>query len=262
MNVVDYNRMAWDEQVRRGNHWTKPVSAGITARARQGEWEIILTPTKPVPRSWFPALPGLRILCLAGAGGQQAPVLAAAGADVTVLDNSPKQLEQDRFVAERDGLQIRTLLGEMGNLSVFEGNTFDLVVNPCSVDFVPDISSVWSEVFRVLRPGGTLLAGFINPFCYIFDEKLAEQGQLTVRHRLPYSDLHSISEAERAALFQDGEPMVFSHSLDETLGGQIAAGFVITGFYEDVWPEKFITQYAPGFLATRARKPEGPPVFG
>ena len=35
----------------------------------------------------------------------------------------------------------------------------------------------------------------------------------------------------------------------------IAAGFVITGFYEDVWPEKTVTQYAPGFFATRAFKP-------
>ena len=256
MNVADYNRKAWDEQVKRGNRWTKPVSAEITTRARQGDWEIVLTPTKPVPRSWFPALPGLRILCLAGAGGQQAPVLAAAGAEVTIFDNSPKQLEQDRFVAERDGLQIKTVLGEMGNLSAFEGNSFDLVVNPCSVDFVPDISSVWPEVFRVLCPGGALLAGFTNPFCYIFDEKLADQGQLTVRHQLPYSDLHSISEAERAALSQAGEPMVFSHSLEEIIGGQIAAGFAIAGFYEDVWPEKCITRYAPGFLATQAHKPQ------
>ncbi len=256
MNVADYNRKAWDEQVKRGNRWTQPVSAEITARARQGEWQIVLTPMKPVPRSWFPTLPGLRILCLAGAGGQQAPVLAAAGAEVTVFDNSPKQLEQDRFVAERDGLPIKTVLGEMGDLSVFAGSTFDLVVNPCSVDFVPDIGPVWPEVFRVLRPGGALLAGFTNPFCHIFDEKLADQGQLTVRHRLPYSDLHSISEIERAALFQAGEPMVFSHSLEEIIGGQIAAGFVIAGFYEDVWTEKCITQYAPGFLATRAYKPQ------
>lgn len=256
LNVADYNRKAWDEQVKRGNRWTKPVSAEITTRARKGEWEIVLTPVKPVPRAWFSPLLGLRILCLAGAGGQQAPVLAAAGAKVTVFDNSPKQLEQDRFVAERDGLEIETVLGEMGDLSVFAGNTFDLVVNPCSVDFVPDIGPVWPEVFRVLRPGGALLAGFCNPFYYIFDEKLAEQGQLVVRHRLPYSDLHSISEAERAARIQSGEPMSFSHSLDETIGGQLAAGLIIKGFYEDVWPEKCITQYAPGYLATRAIKPQ------
>jgi hypothetical protein len=29
----------------------------------------------------------------------------------------------------------------------------------------------------------------------------------------------------------------FSHSLEEQIGGQIAAGFVIAGFYEDYWSD-------------------------
>ena len=62
--------------------------------ARQGRWEIVLTPTKPVPRDWL-EVEGRHVLCLASGGGQQAPILAAAGATVTVLDNSPKQLERD-----------------------------------------------------------------------------------------------------------------------------------------------------------------------
>ncbi len=260
MNIAEYNRRAWDGQVARGNKWTQPVEPGVITRARAGEWQIVLTPTKPVPRDWFPELRGLRTLCLAGAGGQQAPVLAAAGAEVTVFDNSPKQLDQDRFVAERDGLRITTVLGDMRDLGAFADGAFDLVVNPCSVDFVPAIGPVWREVFRVLRPGGALLAGFINPFCYIFDETSADRGQLVVRHRLPYSDLHSITDEERAALVKDQLPMTFSHSLEETIGGQIAAGFSITGFYEDVWPDKAVSQYAPGFLATRAVKPAGPSV--
>ncbi len=65
------------------------------ARARNGDFSILLTEQKPVPREWFPPLPGLEALCLACGGGQQGPVLAAAGANVTVLDNSPRQLDQD-----------------------------------------------------------------------------------------------------------------------------------------------------------------------
>jgi len=119
MNIRDYNRAAWDREVERGSQWTVPVSKEVIAAARQGQWEIVLTPTKPVPRDWFPDLEGLDVLCLASGGGQQAPILAAVGANVTVLDNSPKQLEQDRIVADRDSLTITTIEGDMANLTMF-----------------------------------------------------------------------------------------------------------------------------------------------
>src|SRR5690242_4949424 len=102
MDIQEYNRRAWDRQAESGNRWTIPVGPEVTAAARRGDWHIHLTPTKPVPRDWFPPLPGLDVLCLAAGGGQQGPVLAAAGANVIVFDNSPAQLARDRMVAERD----------------------------------------------------------------------------------------------------------------------------------------------------------------
>ena len=255
MNIADYNRRAWDSQVERGNRWTKPVSSEEISRARTGEWQIVLTPTRPVPQTWFPPLVGCRVLCLAGAGGQQAPILAAAGAEVTVFDNSPKQLEQDRLVAEREGLVLKAVLGDMRDLGVFADASFDLAVNPCSTNFVPDLQPIWREVFRVLRPGGSLLAGFTDPACFIFDETLANKGEVVVRHRLRYSDLESLTDEERAVLEKDGEPLIFSHSWEQILGGQTDAGFFLTSFYDDAWPEKALSRHFPGFLATRAVKP-------
>jgi len=120
MNIREYNRDAWDRAVKRGNKWTIPVSAETIAKARQGDWQIVLTPTIPVPVDWFPQLKGADVLCLASGGGQQGPVLAAAGANVTVFDNSPLQLEQDRFIAERDGLSIRLIEGDMADLHMFD----------------------------------------------------------------------------------------------------------------------------------------------
>src|SRR5262245_51519477 len=98
MDIREYNRRAWDRKVQEGNRWTRQVGPEIVAAARQGEWQVLLTPTRPVPRDWFPSLGGLEILCLACGGGQQAPIFAAAGASVTVLDISPRQLAQDRLV--------------------------------------------------------------------------------------------------------------------------------------------------------------------
>jgi 2-polyprenyl-3-methyl-5-hydroxy-6-metoxy-1,4-benzoquinol methylase len=93
-DVREHNRIAWDALAEQGNEWTVPVSPEAIEEARHGRWEIVLTPTKPVPRAWL-EVEGRQVLCLASGGGQQAPILAAAGASVTVLDNSPKQLECD-----------------------------------------------------------------------------------------------------------------------------------------------------------------------
>jgi SAM-dependent methyltransferase len=255
MSVREHNRDAWDKEVERGNEWTVPASAEMIVAARHGRWRIDLTETQAVPRDWFPPLQGLEILCLASGGGQQAPILAAAGARVTVYDNSPKQLEQDRIVAEREGLELKTVEGDMRDLSVFADESFDLVFNPCSNLFVPEVRAVWREAFRVLRHGGALLAGFLNPVLFIFDQELNERGILEVRHKLPYSDLTSGTEEERSRRIASGDPLEFGHTLTDQLGGQLDAGFLINGFYEDHHRQLAIAKYTPTYIATRAIKP-------
>jgi SAM-dependent methyltransferase len=259
MDIREYNRLAWDAQVEKGDRWTIPVSAETIARARAGDWSIVLTPQKPVPRAWFPPLADLPTLCLASSGGQQAPVLAAAGASVTVLDNSPRQLAQDRAVAERDGLAITTIEGDMRDLSALADQSFGLIVHAASNLFVPDVLPVWREAFRVLRPGGVLITGFCNPVMFLFDYERSKAGELVVRHRIPYSDLTSLDDAERQRFIDRSEPLVFGHTLEDQIGGQLAAGFVLTGFYEDSFgpdaEEAILARYISTFVATRALKP-------
>ncbi len=255
MDIREHNSAAWDQEVARGNEWTRAVGPEVIKEAREGRWEVLLTETKPTPREWFPELNGLDVLCLASGGGQQAPVLAAAGARVTVFDNSRKQLEQDRLVAEREGLALATVEGDMADLSGFADESFDLIFHPCSNLFVPEVRPVWREAFRVLRSGGVLLSGFINPVIYLFDHRLEERGDLQVRHPLPYSDLNSLTKEEHRALIEKGEPLEFGHTLADQLGGQTDAGFLITGFYEDRHRTLPIAQYTATYIATRAVKP-------
>lgn len=242
MDSYEHNRRAWNDEVQKGNPWTRPVSAEDIARARAGEWSVLLTPTKPVPREWFGELRGKDVLGLASGGGQQCPTFAAAGARVTSFDASDGQLEQDRRVAERDGLKLRTVQGNMRDLSTFDDASFDLVFNPCSTVFVDDVVSVWREVARVLRPGGALLTGFINPWFYLFDPVALEKGELHVTNKLP------------VRLVCDGM-IEHSHSLDEQLGGQLRAGLMLTDLFEDEWSAwAGIFGVAPAFVATRAVK--------
>ena len=257
MSVQDHNREAWDREVERGNQWTVPVGPEVIEAARRGRWEVLLTNTTPVPEAWFPDTRGLDVLCLASGGGQQGPVLAAAGANVTVLDNSPKQLAQDRLVAERDSLTLETVQGDMADLSRFDDESFDLVFHPVSNLFAPDVRPVWAEAFRVLRRGGSLLAGFLNPAVYIFDLELADrEGELRVRHTLPYADAISLSEEEVRQQVERGEPLEFGHPLEDQIGGQLDAGFLIAGFYEDRHGDDDpIAAHMPTLIATRAIKP-------
>ena len=259
MDVREHNRMAWNKAVANQDQWTIPVAPQLIEAARQGQWDIILTPLIPVPKSWFPPdLHGVDVLCLASGGGQQGPILAAAGANVTIFDNSPAQLGQDRFVAERDGLTIHTLEGDMRDLSALADGSFDLIFHPVSNLFVPEVRPVWLEAYRVLRPGGSLLSGFLNPLTYIFDIiKADDEGVLEVKYSIPFSDLTSLSEEDRQSLIDDGAPMEFGHTLDDQIGGQIDAGFVIAGFYEDRWPDFVLDKYIATFMATRAIKPAG-----
>jgi hypothetical protein len=91
---------------------------------------------------------------------------------------------------------------------------------------------VWTEAFRVLRKGGTLLAGFVNPALYVFDLDLADSnGELRVEYQLPYANPTSLSEERLRRTIDRGEPLEFGHTLEDQIGGQIGAGFVIMGFY-------------------------------
>jgi hypothetical protein len=130
------------------------------------------------------------------------------------------------------------------------------VFHPVSNLFCPELAPVWRECFRVLRPRGTLLAGFVNPDQWIFDAQARdERSELIVRHALPYSDLTHLSAEERESVFGLHAPLEYSHTLTNQIGGQLATGFVITAFAEAPHHASVTARYMPGYFATRAVKP-------
>jgi len=248
------NREKWNKQVESGNPLTIPVGPEVIAAARCGEFALLLTETVPVPRGWFPeSFQGLNLLGLACGGGQQGPVFAALGARVTILDNSPRQLERDQEVAAREGLELITVEGDMRDLSVFADESFDFIFHPVSNCFIHEIRPVWREAYRVLRRGGTLLAGFNNPFTYVFDwGKVWQQGTFEVRYKLPF-DARDLTPEQLILEFGEDSPVEFSHSLDSQIGGQLEAGFLLAGLYEDRGSGP-LAEYMPHYIATRALK--------
>jgi len=58
MNIAEYNRRAWVDQVEKGNRWTVPVTSEIIASAESGLWSVVLTPRKAAPTEWLPCMIG------------------------------------------------------------------------------------------------------------------------------------------------------------------------------------------------------------
>lgn len=247
------NSRTWDAWVDNGCEWCVPVTHEEYAEAKNGEWGVYLTPCRTVPRDWFPPLEGCRLLGLASGGGQQMPIFAALGARCTVLDNSERQLGAERTVAEREGYEIEIVRADMTKPLPFDDAAFDVVFHPVSNCYVEDVRFIWRECFRVLRPGGVLLAGMDNGINFLFEG----DDPLRVVNRLPFNPLKM--EYERYKEMADNlEAIQFSHTLEEQIGGQLEAGFILRALYEDRDRPggAAIGEYAPQYIATLAIKPD------
>ncbi|MDR2193365.1 MAG: class I SAM-dependent methyltransferase [Treponema sp.] len=248
---TDLNVSVINKWVQNGWQWGTPISHEEFLKAKNGCCSILLSPNIYVPTEWFPPLNGKKLLGLACGGGQQMPVFAALGADCTVLDYSDEQLARERFVAERESYRIRIIKADMTERFPFPDELFDVIVHPVSNCYVEDVYHIWNECFRVLKKGGVLLAGMSNGICYLFDD--IDTLPLVVTHKLPYNPLKDQNVYE--TLQWEDDAIQFSHSLEEQIGGQLKAGFILTDLYEDYDNEGVLRDYVPEYFVTRSVKP-------
>lgn len=249
MEYTDINSKTIDRWIEKGWEWGIPISHEQFTAAQGGEWHMLLTPVKPVPKGWYPALPGAKVLGLAAGGGQQMPIFAALGASCTVLDYSQRQIESERMVAEREGYEIQAIRADMTKPLPFEEESFDLIFHPVSNCYIEDVMHVWRECHRILKPGGLLMAGLDNGINFLFDENKEEE----IRFSLPFNPLRDQSLMEMLNTNDDG--VQFSHTLEEQIRGQIKAGFQLLDLYEDTNGSGFLHEHGvPTFWATLARK--------
>ena len=244
------NAKTIDRWVDEGWQWGMPISHETFERALNGEWDILLTPTKPVPHEWVGDVRGKRVLGLASGGAQQMPIMTALGAQCTVLDYSSRQCERETEVAQREGYEIDVVQADMTKPLPFEDESFDLIINPVSNCYIEQVRPVFRECFRVLKPGGSLIGGYDNGVNYIFDDD-----ETTLTYTLPFNPLRD--ERARQMLLDADCGMQFSHTLDEQIGGQLEAGFVLRALYEDTNGEGNLHEHhVPTFVATWSMKPQ------
>jgi SAM-dependent methyltransferase len=248
---TDINAKTIDSWVENGWAYGIPVTHEEYVKAKNGEWNVMLTSGKYVPKEWFPALKDKKILGLASGGGQQMPIFSALGACCTVLDYSNMQLARERMVAERENYSINIVKADMTQRFPFNDCEFDIIFHPVSNCYVEDVFHVWNECYRVLKNGGVLLAGMDNGMNFLFEN--IDNGPLTVANKLPFNPLRNKDLCKNLDNEKDG--VQFSHTMEEQIGGQLKAGFILTDIYEDMDKAGLLHEYnIPQYIATRSIK--------
>lgn len=248
MNYQKINSQIIDQWCKEGWQWGQPISHETYQNALKGQWEVYLTPTKPVPHHWFGDLKGKKILGLASGGGQQIPIFTALGAHCTVLDYSKEQCNSEELVAKREGYEVKILQEDMTKRLPFEDETFDIIFHPVSNCYIEKVEPVFQECYRVLKKGGLFLGGYDIGINYVFDidEKY-------IKYSLPFNPLKNKEHYEFVLKNNDG--IQFSHTIEEQINGQLQAGFRLLNLYDDTNGCGNIHDHnIPSFIATLAVK--------
>lgn len=233
----DHNRRVWDEMVRDRQRFTRP--------ARDEDFAHPLQTIDGL--GWLgSSIHGQRVLCLAAGGGKHGPLYAAAGASVTVVDISPAMLELDREVAKERRLELRTVEASMDDLRCFAPAEFDLVVQPVSTCYVPQIGPVYTEVARIVKPSGLYISQHKTPQSLQCDVEPAARGyELTE----PYYRTGPLPPVIGSRHREEGT-LEYLHRWEEILGLLCRAGFVIEDVIE---PAHAKAEAAPGSWEHRSQ---------
>lgn len=249
MNYRDANQQAWNR-----------LADGGSLFARVATDEECRTPLKVLDgRGWLPeSVAGLNVLCLASGGGWQSILYAAAGAIVTVVDLSEAMLKLDTREARRRRFQVQTVHASMDDLSMFADESFDIVHQPVSTCYVPDLKPVYAGVARVMRNHGLYIGQHKQPTSLQISHR-NERHQFVIG--VEYYHEGPLPQQQDTAYRESGATE-YLHRLDQIIGDLCLAGFAIEDFREpkradykaDVSHFGYRGRFVPPYLRLKARR--------
>jgi ubiquinone/menaquinone biosynthesis C-methylase UbiE len=249
-DYLEFNQDRWNRMAQKGTRYTTPFSKEKFAELKAKPLEVALTEGKKVPLAWFDKAKGNKLLGLACGGGQQGPLFAVKGYNVTIMDYSEEQLESDRMVAERENVSLKTVNADMTKRFPFEDKIFDIIFCPVSNTYIEDLDFMYGECYRVLKPGGLLMIGYMNPWIYMFDDAAVWDDpakELVLTHELPYNS--RVLEEQGKVKIDPEYGYEFSHTWEGQIRGQLKQGFAMIDFYESRDNVSRLTKYGSNYLA-------------
>ena len=244
-----HNRRAWNALVEKKQRFTTPAAD-----------DQVGTPLANVDAAgWLPAsIAGRRMLCLGAGGGRQSAIYAAAGAVVTVVDISSEMLALDRQVAAERGLDVRAVEASMDDLSMLPAAEFEIIVQPVSTCYVPDIVAVYREVARVAADGALYISQHKQPSSLQGGLQPTPSGYELLE---PYYRTGPLPPSPRSQHREEGT-LEFLHRWEDLIGGLCRAGFVLEDLIEPLHatPDAALgtfahrSAYLPPYVRLKARR--------
>lgn len=249
MDYRNTNQQAWDRLADTGSLF-----------ARVATDEECRKPLQALDgRGWLPeSVAGLNVLCLASGGGWQSILYAAAGANVTVVDLSESMLRLDAREAKRRRFQVQTVHASMDDLSMLADESFDIVHQPVSTCYVPDLKPVYAGVARVVRSHGLYISQHKQPVSLQISHR-NDRHQFVIGveyyHEGPLPQQQDTSYRESGAT-------EYLHRMDQIVGDLCLAGFVIEDLREpkradykaDVSHFGYRGRFVPPYVRMKARR--------
>lgn len=227
-SIYRFNKERWEMLVKAGALFSRPWLDETKESALR----------RVDPAGLFGCLDGKDVLCLAGGGGQQAVAFALNGARVTVFDLSEGQLQRDLDAARHYGYAVSVFQGDMRDLSRYESESFDIVCQPYSLNFVPDCKAVFTGVARILRQGGLYSFWAANPFAvgmgtHSWNGRAYEMNRFYMQgEALEYQDETWVFPSDISTARPNG-PREYRQLLSTLLNGLVGSGFSLLHVAEE-----------------------------
>ena len=163
-------------------------------------------------------------------------------------------------------MDVTTVETSMDDLSMFQDAFFDTVIHPVSTCYVPDISLVYRQVARIMRPRGIYISQHKQPVSL----QLPVEGTTTgYQIDQPYYREGPLPSAGPSRLREEGA-VEFLHRWEQLIGHLCRAGFVIEDLIEPFHAEEDAPigsfghrcRFVAPYVRIKARRTGTPPSAG
>lgn len=184
--------------------------------------------------------------------------LASRGRHVISTDISSAMVAAALEINREEGIDFEVRVGDILDLP-YEAVRFDIAFTSFgAIGFIPDLKAAFTEIARVLRPGGQWVYAATHPMSWVFPDSPHVDDLQVIRS---YGQSDAYVEASGETI----EYAEFSHTFSDHMNGLIAAGFTIEQVIEPMWkPGHTLTwgpwapergAFLPGSLIISARLP-------